>query len=111
MIDISNEQLVPLREVPELLPPRPTGKKVHISAVYRWSRRGIRGVRLDVITIGGTTYTSKEALQRFGDGYKQGTVMPHISQTTPRSRRRQIDQAARQVGEILRGKSGRRSAK
>ena len=65
MIDIASEQLVPLNEVPKLLPARGNGKRIHISAIYRWAQRGVRGTRLEVIRVGGTTYTSREALQRF----------------------------------------------
>ena len=67
MIDISQETLLPIREVPRHLPPRPNGKRVHISAVYRWTQRGIRGAVLEAIRIGGSTYTSTEALQRFAE--------------------------------------------
>jgi hypothetical protein len=65
VIDIRNEQLVPLPDVPKILPMRGNGKRIHISAVYRWAQRGIRGTRLEVVRVGGTTYTSREALQRF----------------------------------------------
>src|SRR5512140_3760075 len=67
MIELATESLIPLRQVPELLPRRPNGKKVHISAVYRWTTHGIRGGVLESIPIGGTTYTSTEALQRFAE--------------------------------------------
>jgi Protein of unknown function (DUF1580) len=65
MIDIEHERLISLRDVPKLLPARINGKRLHISAVYRWVQRGIRGVRLEVVRVGGTTYTSQKALQRF----------------------------------------------
>jgi hypothetical protein len=65
MIDIAREQLISLHDVPKVLPPGPSGKRLHISAIYRWAQRGIRGTRLEVVRVGGTTYTSREALQRF----------------------------------------------
>ena len=67
MIDVASENLVPLRDVPRCLPLRPNGKRLHISAVYRWTLRGIRGVVLETVRIGGTTYTSREAIQRFSE--------------------------------------------
>ena len=103
MIDLTQEELVPIRDVPKHLPPRPTGKRVHVSAVYRWLLRGIRGIRLESLKIGGTTYTSKEALQRFADQLSSPT---HESSTTPATtltRKRQIDRAAKQVEAILGG--------
>lgn len=44
MIEINQEKLIPLSEVPKRLPPRPSGRRVHVSAVYRWVQRGVRGV-------------------------------------------------------------------
>lgn len=67
MIQIRQETLIPLREAPRHLPCRPSGKRVHISACYRWVSTGVRGVRLDSLKLGGTTYTSLEALQRFAN--------------------------------------------
>jgi hypothetical protein len=102
MIDITQENLIPLREAPRHLPPRPNGKRMHISACYRWVSRGVRGVRLESIRIGGTTYTSKEALQRFGDRLTAGPSRRlDADAVTPRSRQRQIEQAAKAVQEKL----------
>lgn len=104
MIDISSEQLIPIREVPRLLPLRRTGRRVHISAVYRWIKRGIRGVCLETVKIGGSTYTSTEALQRFTDhlsGEAADKAEPVVSCRL--SRQRQIEQAARRVESLLRG--------
>jgi len=110
MIDLTQEELVPIRNVPKHLPPRPTGKRVHISAVYRWLLRGIRGIRLESLKIGGTTYTSKEALQRFADRLSNTSHAPDTTPATTLTRKRQIDRAARQVEAILggRGKKGGR---
>ncbi len=110
MIDIGTEQLIPFREVPRLLPPRPTGRRVHISAVYRWLNRGLGGICLESIKIGGTTYTSVEALQRFADGLS-GKAEDSREQLAPStsSRRRQIRETARRVDLALRsGKTGQR---
>lgn len=67
MIDTTRENLVPLRCVPGRLPKRPSGKRIHISAIYRWTDSGIRGVVLESIRIGGVTFTSLEAIQRFAE--------------------------------------------
>lgn len=67
MITLNHEQLIPLRRVPQHLPLRPSGKCIHPSAVYRWVSNGIRGTMLESVRIGGTVYTSAEALQRFAD--------------------------------------------
>ena len=99
MIDIGNEELIPIREVPAKLPPRVNGKQVHVTTVYRWINHGVRGVKLESLKVGGTTYTSTEALQRFAEGLSH----PRVMNTPPYSltRQREIERAAREVNEIL----------
>ena len=105
MIDLSTEELIPISSVSKLLLFRPTGKRVHVSAVYRWIQRGVHGVRLEAIRIGGTTYTSMEALQRFADRRSpENREAPAVPATTA-TRRKQIEQAEQQVRELLGGKS------
>jgi Protein of unknown function (DUF1580) len=88
MIHISHETLIPLREAPRHLPCRPDGKRVHISAFYRWVSVGVRGVRLESLKVGGTTYTSLEALQRFA--VQLSRPEPTSSGPSQRSRDRAI---------------------
>jgi hypothetical protein len=45
--------------------PGSSGNGVHNSTVWRWALRGIRGIRLETVVIGGVRYTSREALDRF----------------------------------------------
>jgi hypothetical protein len=67
MIDHRRETLMTLREAAASLPRRRGGKKVNVATVYRWALHGFRGVRLEAIQVGGTKFTSAEALQRFFD--------------------------------------------
>ena len=67
MIDVNSENLIALADVPAHLPHRRSGKKIHRSTSFRWAQRGIDGIRLEVLSIGGTKFTSLEALQRFFD--------------------------------------------
>ena len=97
MIDLAREQLVPVRDIPRRLPHRPSGKRVHISACYRWLSRGVRGVKLEAIRIGGTTYTSIEALQRFAERLSSSTLRPLAEPTASQSRQKAIDRAAREL--------------
>ncbi len=47
---------------------RPRGSKPAApSSLWRWHTRGIAGIKLETICLGGTRYTSAEALQRFFD--------------------------------------------
>lgn len=97
MIDIGTEQLVPLHDVPKILPLRGNGKRIHISAVYRWAQRGVRGTRLEVVRVGGTTYTSREALQRFA----LPPAQPFESAKPNAAREQQIDRALRHLDGFL----------
>lgn len=60
MINADTEQLIPFVDAPEVIPGHPD-----LSQVYRWAMRGLRGVKLEFIRIGGRRFTSKEALNRF----------------------------------------------
>jgi len=99
-IDIKHETLLTVRDVPGRLPRKPSGKRLHISAVYRWMSNGVGGgVRLESVKLGGTTYTSVEALQRFAERRRgRDAEGPPLM-----SRRRQdaIDAAATESDRIL----------
>lgn len=97
MIDLANETLLLLRDVPRHLPFRPNGKRLNISAVYRWTMRGVRGVVLETVKVGGSTYTSREAIQRFSERLSGSPVAPLMEKPTLRGRQRQIEQASRVV--------------
>lgn len=101
MIDTGVENLIPLRDVPRCLPLRPNGKRLHISAVYRWTLRGVKGIRLETVKIGGTTYTSREAIQRFSE--RLTGVAPAGTPVNPvsRGRQRQLEQANAAVAQAL----------
>ena len=57
---LSGVDLLSLTDAAHETPGRPT-----VRTVWRWSSRGVRGVRLQTLKVGGRTYTSREALQRF----------------------------------------------
>jgi hypothetical protein len=66
VVDVAIETIFPLSELPDRIPPR-FGRKLSIPTSYRWSTRGVRGIVLETVQIGGTRYTSVEAFQRFTD--------------------------------------------
>ena len=67
MIDLKNETVLSFTSATKHLPHRRAGKKPHVATLYRWSTRGVRGVTLETIQVGGTRCTSIEALQRFAE--------------------------------------------
>jgi len=86
MIDLKHEELLTFSEASQRLPKRP-----HLATWYRWISRGVRGVRLESVRVGGTSYTSAEALQRFADRLTGGDNV-QVS-VTSRQRQRQIEAA------------------
>ena len=73
-------ELIPLSQVPRLpFMPRPRrGRKMAASTIFRWAQRGVRGVRLEVVRVGGTLCTTVQALQHFFEHTAGGvgTVTP-----------------------------------
>lgn len=61
-IDPTNEQLIPFTQAREAFP---GGKRLSLASLHRWRLNGVRGTRLETILIGGSRYTSAEAIQRF----------------------------------------------
>jgi hypothetical protein len=94
-IDISTEAVVTLTEATHHLPRRRKGKRPAVSTMFRWAQRGVRGVRLETIQVGGTKCTSLEALQRFCDRLTDADSP--TPQRTPTQRRRAAERAQREL--------------
>ena len=57
-----------------------TGRTPATSTIWRWVLRGVRGgVRLESFRVGGTSYTTREMMQRFIDRTSQSTAAVSIS--------------------------------
>lgn len=68
MIDVQKEQLRTLNAARRLPWMRGrAGNSLSLDTLNRWRLRGIRGVVLETVKIGGTVYTSDEATLRFID--------------------------------------------
>ena len=82
--------------------PGPSGRGVHVATLWRWAHRGVRGIRLESVMIGGIRYTSREALERFvaattaaADGSR-----PAPQTRTSRQRQRAIESAERELADV-----------
>lgn len=65
MIDPTTEELLTMKQVARLFPGR-SGRGVAVATVWRWlSGRGRRNVVLESIVVGGSRYSSREAVSRF----------------------------------------------
>lgn len=92
-----DEPLITLAQAAELLP-RIDQKKVPIGTIWRWCRRGLRGVCLEYVRVGRKICTTHVALLRFftalseidrGAGRRAFTPSPSIPRKPISSRRRQ----------------------
>lgn len=88
-IDISLERLLTITAAARAV--KPAG--VNSATCWRWIQRGVRGVKLETVLIGGRRYTSEEALGRF---FARTTAaadgLPAAVQDTPTAaRRRHLD--------------------
>ena len=63
-IDLNSEELLSLTDAARALP-KVGGKRPHTSTVWRWARKGLRGVRLEYVRLGHRVCTSRQALGRF----------------------------------------------
>ena len=59
-LDLLTEDLIRLNEVPKVLPSR-----VDVSTAWRWAMRGVGGIKLETVKIGGKKMTSRQAVTRF----------------------------------------------
>ena len=90
------DELITLREAAKLFPRRRRGKRPHFSTLWRWALRGVRGIKLEVISVGDTLCTTREALEAFA---RQVTAARGFSVCSPsaerssRQRKREIAQA------------------
>lgn len=60
-----HEKLVTLKELARRLPSARRGRSVHVHTVRRWALKGINGIALGTVTIGGTVYTSEQEIERW----------------------------------------------
>ncbi len=97
---IEHEELIPLRHAAKLIPStRGSGSKhLNVSTVYRWTLRGVRGRRLESVRIGGSRYTSVEAISRWIRELNPEAPrsVPTPARDTARSRR--TEQILREAG-------------
>jgi hypothetical protein len=79
VIDISSDKTFPLawaaRNIP-CLQNRRGGRPIAPSTLWRWSARGIRGIKLETVHVGGEVHTTYEALNRFFNALRKNPELP-----------------------------------
>jgi hypothetical protein len=89
------EKLISIGEAPAYYP----GKRPHIATVHRHYLRGVRGVKLGTVLVGGRRYTSQEEIERFiaattaADARPEPSGADHAPQPDRDRIDRQLDEA------------------
>lgn len=63
-IKLNDEKILSLTDATKAIP-LIDGKRPHISTLWRWCRKGVRGTTLEYLRVGNRVVTSVEALGRF----------------------------------------------
>ena len=66
-MSLTDETLIPLPEAADHFPSNPPH-----STLWRWTRNGVRGVKLESIRQGNRIFTSIEAIERFNAATNEG---------------------------------------
>ncbi|MBL8829595.1 MAG: DUF1580 domain-containing protein [Planctomycetaceae bacterium] len=99
MIDPLTETPISLAEADGLVPRRRGGKRCNVATVYRWTVKGVRGIKLESYQCGGSRCTSREALSRFFARLTQAADPQSPPVTVPQYREKQIATAERAMNE------------
>ena len=95
-IDPLSDELLTLPQAAALFPRRRAGSKVSTSTLWRWYSRGSRGVRLEVVRIGGQVLTTRDAIRDFivARSLAGGAPVPQAPAPSTRSKRamRELEQ-------------------
>jgi hypothetical protein len=94
------EEGLTLAEAAALLPGRKPGKRLYVNTVWRWCVKGLRGVRLRSVLVGGQRLTTRRWLQEFIQAMSEardpgGSSPPMIR--TPRQRQSASERAAEEL--------------
>lgn len=90
--NLSHETFLTLQQAAKRLP----GRR-HISSVFRYAHKGVRGIRLETIVVGGRRYTSVEALDRFIIATTAAADGKPAPARTAKHRQRAVEAAEREL--------------
>jgi hypothetical protein len=88
---------IPIGKSPRHFP----GKPPHISTIYRWLERGVRGIKLESFCVGSRRYVTQEAIELFIQ--RTTAAGPYSAAPSPvelsKERQRSIEEAERELDE------------
>ncbi len=97
MIDLQMEQPVTLAKATRLSQLRRDGRSPHVSQVYRWAGKGLKGHILETVVIAGSRCTTSEAVDRWIAALSGHTPTTSQPVRTPTRRQRDHDKAAKEL--------------
>ncbi len=94
-----NEPLIPLTQIPAqpFVPRRRGGSKLNVATAFRWAQRGVRGIKLETISFGGTRCTTRTALLEF---FRALAPDQQQARPLPRTPGRRARESARAAAEL-----------
>src|SRR5687767_3852118 len=95
-IDLSVEEAKPLSVLARSVPNRSGKRGICASTIWRWSLRGIRGVRLETVVIGGIRMSTDAALSRFFVATTAAANGEQAPAVTGKRRAKEIEAAERE---------------
>jgi hypothetical protein len=82
-----DDDLLTFPDAARLLPRRRGGARTATSTIWRWTRRGCRGVLLPFVRVGGNVYVSRRGLAEFIERLSSVDRAPQQPAPTTRSTR------------------------
>lgn len=86
-IDIERDPIISLGQLARRLPPV-NGTSTNISTAWRWTRKGIRGIVLETVEVGGKTCTTWQAYLDFSTAIGKAKRGEPVSTQTARMHKR-----------------------
>ena len=80
-----------------------TGRRPNPCTAWRWSTKGVKGIKLQVLFVGGTRLTTEEWVQDFIDAVSKANMAKHEAapMQTPRQQERNAEKAAKKLAKRL----------
>jgi hypothetical protein len=99
MIDTSIEEAITLNRARHLPAVRRNGRAPDLATMYRWVTRGVAGVKLKSVKVGGARCTSEQAVRRFLEQLADPNPAP-AGRRTSSQLERDVDRADAETAEI-----------
>ena len=90
-------ELLTLSEAAQRLP-RVHHKRIHVSTLWRWCRKGLRGIRLEYVKVGRKIMVTPQGLERFFNALAQADTQqdPQLCFSAKRRKRRRCSNTQRE---------------